>query len=254
VDAEERSPPPLALVAAKPLAVTAGMPSPAPRTGGSALGSGQGAGESENLVLQRLEEMQRQILRMALQGPGNEQKSPLVLYYESARFFGNASSVNLVYGTLDGFTKDEEGAPNTVGFCVDFDCIGMRARGESQKKRATRWTGGGERVDLVVRHQDCAEAKGVSEVLMLGGVELKASKSRRTTPEQATVFQYWMKAKAELTIIMESKLIVYDPEHEQYVRFQYLATVAKGRMAFLEATTTFMVQKMMHHKWATIWR
>ena len=87
-----------------------------------------------------------------------------------------------------------------------------------------------------------------------GGVELKATKSRRTTPEQATVFQYWMKAKAELTIFMESKLSVYEPEHEQYLRFQYLATVAKGRMAFLEATTTFMVQEMMHHKWPMIWR
>jgi hypothetical protein len=57
-----------------------------------------------------------------------------------------------------------------------------------------------------------------------------------------------MKAKAELTIIMESKLSVYEPEHEQYVRFQYMATVVKGRIAFLEATTTFMVQEMMHHK------
>jgi hypothetical protein len=78
VDAEERSPLPLALVAAKPLAVTAVMPSPAPGTGGGASGSGQGASESENLVLQRLGEMQRQISRMAIQGPGNEQKSPLV--------------------------------------------------------------------------------------------------------------------------------------------------------------------------------
>jgi hypothetical protein len=85
-------------------------------------------------------------------------------------------------------------------------------------------------------------------------VELKATKSRKSTPEQATVFQYWMKAKAELTIIMESKLSVYDPEHEQYLRVQYLGTVSKGRMAFLEATTTFMVQEMMYHKWATIWR
>jgi hypothetical protein len=33
----------------------------------------------------------------------------------------NASSADLVYGTLDGFAKDEEGAPNTVGFYVDFD-------------------------------------------------------------------------------------------------------------------------------------
>jgi hypothetical protein len=118
VDAEEQSPLPLALVAAKPLAVTAAMPSPAPGTGGGASGSGQGAGESENLVLQRLEEMQRQISRMALQGPGNKQKSPLVLYHESVRLFGKASSANLVHGTLDGCAKDEEGTPNTVGFYV----------------------------------------------------------------------------------------------------------------------------------------
>jgi hypothetical protein len=63
-----------------------------------------------------------------------------------------------------------------------------------------------------------------------------------------------MKANAELTINMESMLSVYEPEHEQYLRFQYLATVAKGRMAFLEATTTFMVQELMHHTWPTIWR
>jgi hypothetical protein len=86
VDAEEQSPLPLALVAAKPaLAVTAALPSPAPGTGGGASGSGQGAGESENLVMQRLKEMQRQISRMALQGPGNEQKSPLLLYHESGK-------------------------------------------------------------------------------------------------------------------------------------------------------------------------
>ena len=92
-----------------------------------------------------------------------------MLYYKSARL-GNASCANLVFGTMDGFTKDEEGAPNTLGYYVDFDFMGMRARGESQKRRAARWTGGGERVDLVVRHQDCAEAKGVTEVLMLGGL------------------------------------------------------------------------------------
>jgi hypothetical protein len=176
VDSEELSPLPLALVA-KPLAVTAVVPPSATGTGGGASGSGLGAGEGETIVLQRLEELQRQISRLALQGPGNEKKSPLVLYYESARFFGNASCANLVYGTLHSFSKDEEGAPNTLGFYVKFDFMGMRARGEAQKRRATRWTGGGERVDLVGRHQDCAEAKGVSEMLMLGGFELKARRN-----------------------------------------------------------------------------
>jgi hypothetical protein len=101
--------------------------------------------------LQHIDELQMQISRLALQGPGTENKSPLVLYYKSARL-GNASCANLVFGTMDGFTKDEEGAPNTLGYYVDFDFMGMRARGESQKRRAARWTGGGECVDLVVRH------------------------------------------------------------------------------------------------------
>ena len=238
---------------AMPRPMCLARPPVAAGTGGGEASSVQRAPESEGAMLRRLDEMQLLLTRMELQGPGTANKSSLAYYHESARL-GTSSCANLVTGKVDGFAKDEEGAANTLGFYLDFDYIGMRAKGDPQKRRAKRWTGGGERVDRVVRHQDCAEAKGVSEVLMLGGVELKASQSRRSTPEQAIVVQYWMKVKAELTVILESKLSVYDPEHVEYRRFQYLGAVAWGRVSFLEATTTFMVQELMHHKWPTIWR
>jgi hypothetical protein len=101
---------PLALVAEKPMALKAAMPPSAKVTGGGASSSELEAGEGESALVQRIDELQMQISRMALQGPGTGDKLPLAPRLPMAlALFGApgrmGGSTVCVQGSLDGYKQ-----------------------------------------------------------------------------------------------------------------------------------------------------